>query len=102
MKKEIKFGNHSATVFVTVQGSAVISINNSLADSLSTLADAINEDPAVNVQSIQRDRNTSRVIVCSEGQTPAELLEYIYTAISEVFNTDIVVCNERAETVVRP
>lgn len=66
---------------------------------LAELADAINEAENIDVHTILPTRGKIAFTI-EKGASNAELIDTVCDAIAAVFDTDTVVSNERAETVV--
>lgn len=68
-------------------------------DRIAELADAIDEAQCVDVKAVLFDAGKI-IFVVEKGTTNAEVIDVVCDAITRVYDTDTVVSNETAETVV--
>lgn len=97
MKKTIVFGDYTATLNAGDHRAA-------LAVNVSTLpvelADRIAEIGDVYVREVLKNDNGTPVIAMSHDLQPAALLQEVTDAISEVYDVDTIITNERAANAV--
>ena len=103
MKKIITFGQNTAILersrMIATLQIAPVQTNTPLPMPLAVLADALNEAENIVVHAILPARGKIAFII-EKGVSNAEIIDTVCDAIAAVFDTDTVVSNESAETVV--
>lgn len=103
MKKIITFGQSTAILERSKMAATLqitpIQTNTPLPMPLAELADALNEAENIDVHAILPARGKIAFTV-EKGASNAEVIDIVCDAIAAVFDTDTVVSNERAETIV--
>lgn len=97
MKKTIVFGDYTATLNAG-KFRAALTVNVPILPV--ELADRIDEIGDVHVSMIMKDDNGTPVIAMTHGLQPADLLQEVVDAISEVYDVDTIITNERAANAV--